>query len=389
MIWFLLFLILFAILTVLSFDYFELIKNWFGRIKIGQHTDDGQWEALVENTVLKWARYGSPQVPLNENKKLRIIDIVHDKMNSVVPSVSYWQDAPVLKAVSMMNTDGFDFNSFVERYIDIETGEWLAEPTRIDCAKLCYEMLCCDGIDNNSIKPALDYVAKMLNDLAEKYGTIPYNENVSNYRFVDTVGMICPFLIKYGLTFGESGYIDIALNQIKDFAKKGIDEKTLLPFHCYDERNSNKLGICGWGRGCAWWAYGVTESLKVLIDSEEYNSDKVFLLRQAVTFFDEMKKYFHNDGSLGRVVLDENSLQDNSASSMLGYCFEYLHGLTENEDYSAVVKSITEHLKFSTRRNGVVDYSQGDTMGIGFYSDGLSVVPATQGFTACIIEMTR
>ena len=47
----------------------------------------------------------------------------------------------------------------------------------------------------------------------------------------------------------------------------------------------------------------------------------------------------------------------------------------------AISEKMREKLKSVTRRNGTVDFSQGDTHGIGFYSEKLCIVPAAQGFT--------
>lgn len=84
----------------------------------------------------------------------------------------------------------------------------------------CYELLSSKYIDSETIKPAMENTAYMLKLSAEKYGSIPYNEDFPKYRLVDTIGMACPFLIKYAVTYGEDEYISLAMDQIREYRKK-------------------------------------------------------------------------------------------------------------------------------------------------------------------------
>ncbi len=369
-------ILLLIVLVVLGFDYIDIFLNWLGRIKIGSITDSDEWNGATQFIVDKWLESGTPELPVNENKKFRLITLI--KNFRKIEATAYWQDAAVLKAADA--TPGGDEGAFslLERYID-DSGNWIVPPQRIDCAMLAYEMLCNKVIDNNKIRPAMDYVAKYLNGLYDEFGTVPYNTNAKNIRFVDTVGMICPFLVKYAVVYNEPEYVDIALAQIKEYRKFGFDKETRMPCHCFNVKTGAPLGIYAWGRGCAWWALGITDSLKTLMTSKTYNIEKVTLLKYCIEFMTAVKSYQRSDGSFGRMLFT-SSLEDSSAGAMLAYCFAVLHDLTENEEYKVVSVRVLEHLKTCTRRNGVIDYAQGDTMGIGFYSDSLRVVPATQGF---------
>lgn len=370
-------ILLLIVLIFLGFDYIDVLSNWLGRIKIGTIQQDSEWKEATQKVVRKWLGSGTPTVPLNENKKLRIIDAIKSK-NTVV-STAYWQDAAILKAAaSMKDTDDGIF-SLLDRYIDTDSGKWKTEPKRIDCAILAHEMLCCDYIDNGSVKPAMDYVAKFLKELYEEYETIPYNVNSKDVRFVDTVGMVCPFLMKYAVVYDKPEYVDIAFKQIKEYKKHGFCKETGAPFHCFNVKSNAPLGICGWGRGCAWWALGITDSLRALMSVNSYNIEKVTLLKYCIEFMALMKQQQRDDGAFERMIFTP-SLEDSSAGAILAYCFAHLSKVIENDDFEICCKKTLRHFKNCTRRNGVIDYSQGDTMGIGFYSDGFRIVPAAQGF---------
>lgn len=370
-------ILLLIVLVVLGFDFLDTALDWFGRVKIGTITDDGEWEKLTEKVIEKWLESGTPKVPVNENKRLKLVHKI--KNIGKVESTAYWQDAAVLKAAT--SAGNMDESVFVllDRYIDTDNGNWKVQPERVDCAMLAYELLCCDYIDNDMIRPAMDYVATFLESLYNEYGTVPYNVNASDVRFVDTVGMICPFLMKYAIVYNEPRFVDIAIEQIKEYRKYGFDKETKIPCHCFNEKTKAPLGIYGWGRGCAWWAIGITDSLKALMESKTYHIEKVMLLKYCVEFAAVMKNYQRDDGAFTRIIFTP-SLEDSSAGAMLAYCFAYIAKLTESDELGDCCKKVLRHLKTCTRRNGVIDYAQGDTKGIGFYSDSLRVVPAAQGF---------
>ena len=164
-----------------------------------------------------------------------------------------------------------------------------------------------------------------------------------------------------------------------------FDKETKIPCHCFNAETKSPLGIYGWGRGCAWWAIGITDSLKTLMESKTYNIEKVKLLKYCVEFAAVMKNYQREDGAFTRMIFTP-SLEDSSAGAMLAYCFAYIAKLTESDELEDCCKKTLRHLKTCTRRNGVIDYAQGDTMGIGFYSDSLRVVPAAQGFAVAAIK---
>lgn len=379
-------IIFLIIIAILAYDFIPVFLNWVGRIKIGRITDDKLWLKNVKKIVLRWLSRGTPEVPKNENQRLKIIQKIKD-FKTVSP-ISYWQEAALLKAATAECSDDVNesVSNLVDRYIDIFSGSWKKNPQKSDAAILSYELLSNEFVDNGKIKPAMDYVADFLKSRYEQFGMITYNDNIANIRFVDTIGMACPFLIKYACEYGCREYIKIAVEQIANYRKFGFDDSTKLPFHCYDENTKAHLGICGWGRGCAWWAVGLADSLKALLSTEGFDKEKEIILKLNIEFFDGFEKYICDNGSVGRMVLN-TSLSDSSASAMFAYCYAYLYTLTNKEKYRVNAVRILDYLKTVTRRDGVIDFSQGDTMGIGCYSSGYSVVPAAQGFALAAAEL--
>lgn len=377
-------ILLLIIIAVLAYDLWEEFLVWLGRIKVGQLSEE-EWQSKTKNVLLRWIEKGAPEVLLNENGNMKFIRKINNY--GKITSVMYWQDASLLKGANHTAEDvGSEVTAMAARYIPGNDGEWRVLPKRIDAAMLCYELLSSRYTDAQKIKPSMDYVAGMLGSMAEKHGTIPYNESVPEYRFVDAVGMTCPFLIKYALTYNEEKYIDLAMKQIKEYYEHGVNKDFGIPYHCFKENTFEPLGVCGWGRGCAWWALGLTDSLKTLLETDGYNKEKAVLLRYLIEILDAVKKYIKEDGTVERMLFN-SSLQDSSACAMLAYCYAYMAELLKNEEYKALAAKMREKLRSVTRRNGIVDFSQGDTHGIGFYSEKLCVVPAAQGFMVALNEM--
>ena len=369
-------ILLLILIVVFGYEFWAQFFTWLGRIKLGQLTDS-EWHEKTHKVLLKWLTKGAPEVLINDNKKNNFIKKINDY--GKITSVTYWQDPGLLKAANGLEENvESEVNGLVDRYIS-EDGEWKILPKRMDNAMLCHEMLSSKYIDKERIKPAMENSAYMLKLSAEKNGTVTYNDTFPEYRLVDTVGMACPFMIKYALEYGEKEYIALAMEQIREYRKYGIDNNSKLPFHGFRKDSETALGVCGWGRGCAWWGIGLVDSLKALLEADGYNREKAELLKISIEFFDSMKNYIHEDGTVDRIVVSY-SIQDSSACAMLAYCYAYMAELLKNDGYKELAMKMRDKLKSVTRRSGIIDFSQGDTHGIGFYSERLCIVPAAQGF---------
>jgi rhamnogalacturonyl hydrolase YesR len=93
-------------------------------------------------------------------------------------------------------------------------------------------------------------------------GSFPYRPKQENgYIFADGIGMVCPFLCKYGSTYGDMNAVNLAVTQLQNFIDFGMDSKTGLPYHGYQYETGVKYGIIGWGRAVGWLMTGMSECL--------------------------------------------------------------------------------------------------------------------------------
>ena len=62
-----------------------------------------------------------------------------------------------------------------------------------------------------------------------------------DWLFADTLGMLCPFACRYGVQKQDKELLNLGIRQLELFFQKGMDEKTGLPYHGYDEKTGMKL----------------------------------------------------------------------------------------------------------------------------------------------------
>ena len=103
-------------------------------------------------------------------------------------------------------------------------------------------------------KQAADTVAQYLfQHETDECGSLLYRPAQKNgYIFADMIGLVCPFLCKYGVTYDSNAAINLAVTQITNFIAYGMDEKTGLPYHGYELESGMKYGVIGWGRAVGW-----------------------------------------------------------------------------------------------------------------------------------------
>ena len=105
------------------------------------------------------------------------------------------------------------------------------------------------------------------------------------------------------------------------------------------------------------------------------------LEKSVIKFAKTVIKYQQQNGSWNWTVTRKESRADSSATATL--CW-FLLNASDIDSISNECKDAYEngikYLMSVTRRNGIVDFSQGDTKDIGVYSILFDKLPFTQGF---------
>ena len=375
MIYFLILLILIAFLIVLV-DFIPQVDTWQSRIKIGQFSDKELWKQKVLSVAKQWLK-ATPTIKLTDNNRFIIIDIL--KGNYKRNSIQSWQEASLLLGLNdyaIKNKDAKisnQINHFIQSKLNTD-GNWKVLPKEIDAVILGYAILKTEGINVNKYKPAFDTLYHLINDLKGNDGTIAYRKHMPNYRYVDTIGFISPFLVRYGLAFNHPEVIELAINQIREFNKYAMLQEQFIPCHAYNIQTKLPAGLFGWGRGLGWYAIGLIDSWNELPENHPNKAE----LTEMVKRFAKMAMQFQNEnGSWNWQILNNQSQSDSSTTACLAWFFANANKIT---DCNSAKEKALNYLMKVTRRNGAIDFSQGDTKGIGVHSQQFDILPFTQGF---------
>jgi len=379
--------LIFFVVIVLIIDWIPQFNTWQSRIKIGRIIDKEQWQSVVEQKSLQWLKK-TPTIKLTDNNRLVFIDILRG--NYKRDSIQHWQEAALVLGLTAAyaQTKNETTRKQIENYLNRkikDDGNWINPITESDGVILGYAFIQTPWINHQKLKPAYDSLWNLIKELKGEHATVTYKRHTQKFRYVDTIGFICPFLIEYGQKFQVPEAVDLAIAQLEEFNAYGMYPNQFIPCHTYSTKTQLPVGLFGWGRGLGWYAIGLIDAWKAL----EPSHPKKQAMTQWVEQFARMAIQFQREnGSWGWLIMNDNSISDSSATATLAWFLKNASGILaiEHESRLATEKA-TNYLIKVTRRNGAIDFSQGDTKDIGIHSQEFDILPFTQGFAlrvACL-----
>lgn len=342
------------------------------RLHIGRWENEDEWISAVTKRAYKWLHY-TPTVRKTDNCRYLLWDVICGNYRN--KTIQSWQTARLVLGINSINDEQsrYELEQWRKRTFTKE-GMWKKSGNKIDFAMLGYAALK-SGIEANAIKPAMDEIIRIIEENMCEDGMISYSQGKkSNIRFVDTLGMICPFLAIYGVKYNEKKYVKMAFEQIEKYKECGMLKNSNLPCHAYDVNSNLPLGVYGWGRGTAWYFLAMLDTWKELPDSQEKNIMKTWILEAA----EEYLIYQQSDGGFF-TILQSNCQYDSSVTAAMAYFFMNCWYIFGKEKYLASSSLCLNKIKSVTMKNGAVDCCQGDTHGIGSFSQVFDIMPFAQG----------
>ena len=353
-------LALFSLFSLIVFgcDFVPVFLTWVKRIRMGRYPDEAAWRKAAEKKAMEWLKK-MPPLPVPDETHYTVLPRLQGKYYNA--HFVCWQQAGLL--LGMEHSP--EAKKLTRAFFD-KSGAANA-PYTVGNAMLLYALLKNGFADDPAVKQAAEkYAAEML-ALAGS-GTLPYRPGAA-HRFVDTLGMACPFLTEYALLTGDENALALVKRQMDEFASYGVHPVSGLPVHCFDETSHAPYGVYGWGRGCGWYAIALAECF-ALLDGKDAYAD---VLR---TRMDQLAcaviKMQNKNGSFNS-ILGAGTRADSSAAAVLGW-FLVRAGRPEEAERAK------KYLMSVTRRSGEIDFAQGDTMGEGNYSRRFEPLPFAQGF---------
>jgi rhamnogalacturonyl hydrolase YesR len=209
---------------------------------------------------------------------------------------------------------------------------------------------------------------------------ILYREH-SNFQCTDALGMVCPFLYKYGKIYHDSTALSIANNQILYYLKNGLDYNSHLPFHGISVHNKLRLGPVNWGRGIGWYTLALAYSVYYTNINNNPN----------YTLFSNELNYIYNELMLLRVKKywgqfisgDPDDKIDTSTTAMLLYAFALAGKKVYNE------QELVDLFKGYTNTKGYLDFTSGDTYAINRYSEQIGKSELSQGMLLSLFSLYK
>lgn len=352
-------------------DYFFYLKNKYCRFHIGRWQQDS-WEQAIEKKAIKWLRK-TPTVKITDNSRYMLLDFLNGKYRS--KTIQSWQKAALILGLleSPSLVSQIAARKAAEDLID-STGNWKEPPVAVDCGMISYAILKAVS-DPLKIKSAMDYSIAIIKKNINAEGMISYTGGKNNTdMYIDTIGLVCPFLALYAKVFKISEWEDITFYQIKMFHQYGLYKNTALPNHAFHIESKLPLGVYGWGRGVAWYLLGLMDTYKNLRNKEYKNLLRKWISEAA----DKYIVYQRTDGGFG-AILQRTQTYDSSATAALAWFYSCCYEMFSDEKYKQVKEKCINKLLSCTRISGAIDWCQGDTKDIGVFAQTYDLMPFAQG----------
>ncbi|MCR4787649.1 MAG: glycoside hydrolase family 88 protein [Lachnospiraceae bacterium] len=236
-------------------------------------------------------------------------------------------------------------------------------------------------------KKGIDAIARFVfSHETDDYGSlITYPERKDKMIYADSIGMLCPFLSKYGERYNNINAMNLAVVMIQNYMQYGMDEKLMLPYQGYDSASGIKYGIVGWGMSVGRLLMGMSETLYYMeADRQSYEAIKQYYRR----IIDKVETYQSEGGLYHWQLSAKEGPADTGATAMILYSVaqsledKILIGIHKSRMQRGI-----EALKICVQEDGILPGASMDTERFNEYPIDFGAYPWALGSALSLFLM--
>lgn len=376
-------------LAVVCVDAWRFLGTLAGRFHIGRWQDRRAWQEALARTAAAWTRR-MPAVPKRDQGRRILWEMVRGAYADA--AIQGWQAAGLflgLRAYAEDRNDGV-LKEKLSRDLEEHTlvKSFLAVPVperwEVDRLLLDYAVLEAGGRRAEQVAEAS---AALLESLRTEAGTLAYRRRQPGVRYVDTIGLACPLAAACAARTGNGEYWDLAVKQVEEYDAALLPHSS-FPAHGFEMERGYPLGLYDWSRGIGWYALGLCELYRQLSRHGRPEADR--MARRILALAEELLPLQKRNGGFGWMVARPESVFESSGTALMGLLMLTAFRISEEKRFLDATFRVEKALMGVTRRSGVLDMCQGDTKGIGMYSDVWNLMPFAQGMALRLsVELNR
>ena len=167
------------------------------------------------------------------------------------------------------------------------------------------------------------------------------------------------------------------------FLKNGMDERSGLPYHGYDEKSGVKFGIIGWGRAVGWLLLGLAgESLQEMGNPE--------ITARTERMLGEILERIREDHLFSWQLDCLEGPADTSATGMICYSLLRMKKTGSSEKVERALEQAAEKLFSMVSEDGKIGQASAECTDFAQYRQQYGNYPWGQGavlaFLACFVR---
>lgn len=370
--------LLLLVLAVVCVDAWRFLGTLAGRFHIGRWQDRRAWQEALARTASSWTRR-MPAVPKRDQGRRILWEMARGTYADA--AIQGWQAAGLFLGLHAYAADRKDealkekLRRSLEEHELVRNCLAVPEPERWEADRLLLDYAVleagCRGADQ-----VAEASAALLESLRTGAGTLAYRRRQPGVRYVDAIGLACPLAAACAARTGKGEYWNLAVKQVEEYDMALLPGSS-FPAHGFEMERGYPLGLYDWSRGLGWYALGLCELYRLM--ARHGRPEAAGMARRILALAEELLPLQKKNGGFGWMVARPESVFESSGTALLGLLLLAAYRISGEERFLKAAFRAEKALMGVTRRNGVLDMCQGDTKGIGMYSDVWSLMPFAQG----------